>query len=136
MIRTREWQLAPQPHGEPVPADVRLVELERPEPAEGQVVVRLLVMSVDPYVRGRMRPGPSYAPPWQVGETMRGGAVGRVVGSRSLRPSSTSCAGATPGRWSSGWLPDPRRPGFLDRPRRADPQVAAAAPDRVHRRRS
>jgi NADPH-dependent curcumin reductase CurA len=40
-------------------------------------------MSVDPYMRGRMRPGPSYAPPWQLGETMQGGAVGRVVVSRA-----------------------------------------------------
>jgi len=83
MIRTREWQLAARPHGEPTPDDFRLVELERPDPAEGQVVVRMLVMSVDPYMRGRMRPGPSYAPPWEVGETMKGGAVGRVVASRS-----------------------------------------------------
>ena len=40
-------------------------------------------MSVDPYMRGRMRAAKSYAPPWEVGETMKGGAVGRVVDSRS-----------------------------------------------------
>src|SRR3954463_1777438 len=83
MITTREWQLAARPHGEPTPDDFRLVELERPDPADGQVVVRMLAMSVDPYMRGRMRPGPSYAPPWEIGETMQGGAVGRVVASRS-----------------------------------------------------
>ena len=82
-IRTREWQLAARPHGEPTPDDFRLVELDRPEPADGQVLVRMLAMSVDPYMRGRMRDAPSYAPPWQVGETMKGGAVGRVVTSRS-----------------------------------------------------
>jgi NADPH-dependent curcumin reductase CurA len=80
---TREWHLAARPHGEPTPADFRLVEVPVPEPAEGQVVVRNVVMSVDPYMRGRMRSGPSYAPPWEVGEVMRGGAVGRVVASRS-----------------------------------------------------
>jgi NADPH-dependent curcumin reductase CurA len=85
VIRTREWQLAARPHGEPTPDDFRLVELERPEPAEDQVVVRMLAMSVDPYMRGRMRPGPSYSPPWEIGETMQGGAVGRVVASRSAR---------------------------------------------------
>ena len=79
MITTREWQLASRPHGEPTPGDFRLVELERPDPAEGQVVVRMLAMSVDPYMRGRMRLGPSYAAPWEIGETMQGGAVGRVV---------------------------------------------------------
>jgi hypothetical protein len=43
----------------------------------------MLVMSVDPYMRGRMRAGKSYAAAWEVGETMQGGAVGRVVASRS-----------------------------------------------------
>jgi NADPH-dependent curcumin reductase CurA len=43
----------------------------------------MLVMSVDPYMRGRMRAGKSYAAAWEVGETMQGGAVGRVVDSRS-----------------------------------------------------
>jgi NADPH-dependent curcumin reductase CurA len=82
-LTTREWQLAARPHGEPTPEDFRLVEVERPDPADGQVVVRMLVMSVDPYMRGRMRAAKSYAAPWEVGETMRGGAVGRVIESRS-----------------------------------------------------
>jgi NADPH-dependent curcumin reductase CurA len=82
-VTTREWQLAARPHGEPTPEDFRLVESERPDPGDGQVVVRMLVMSVDPYMRGRMRAGKSYAAAWEVGETMKGGAVGRVVASRS-----------------------------------------------------
>src|SRR5690348_1880837 len=85
VITTREWQLAARPHGEPTPGDFRLVETERPDPVDGQVVVRQLAMSVDPYMRGRMRLGPSYAAPWEIGETMKGGAVGRVVASRSPR---------------------------------------------------
>ncbi|MGY1633155.1 NADP-dependent oxidoreductase [Geodermatophilus sp. SYSU D01186] len=80
---TREWHLAARPHGEPTPEDFRLVEVPVPDPAEGQVVVRMVAMSVDPYMRGRMRSGPSYAPPWEVGEVMKGGAVGRVVASRA-----------------------------------------------------
>ena len=82
-VATREWQLAARPHGEPTPEDFRLVELERPDPAEGQVVVRMLVMSVDPYMRGRMNAGRSYAARWEIGETMKGGAVGRVIASRA-----------------------------------------------------
>jgi NADPH-dependent curcumin reductase CurA len=82
-VATHEWQLAARPHGEPTPDDFRLVELERPDPRDGQVVVRMLAMSVDPYMRGRMRAAKSYAAPWEVGETMKGGAVGRVVASRS-----------------------------------------------------
>ena len=82
-VTTREWQLAARPQGEPTPDDFRLVEREHPDPADGQVVVRMLVMSVDPYMRGRMRAGKSYAAPWEIGETMKGGAVGRVAASRS-----------------------------------------------------
>ncbi|MCW2684387.1 MAG: putative NADP-dependent oxidoreductase, partial [Blastococcus sp.] len=82
-LQTREWQLAARPHGEPTPDDFRLVELERPDPADGQVVVSMLAMSVDPYMRGRMNAGKSYAAAWEVGETMKGGAVGRVIDSRS-----------------------------------------------------
>jgi NADPH-dependent curcumin reductase CurA len=82
-VTTREWQLAARPHGEPTPDDFRLVETERPDPGDGQVVVRMLVMSVDPYMRGRMNAGRSYAPRWELDEPMRGGAVGRVVVSRS-----------------------------------------------------
>lgn len=82
-VPTREWHLAARPHGEPVPEDFRLVEGEHPDPAEGQVVVRMLVMSVDPYMRGRMRDAPSYSPPWRIGEVMKGGAVGRVVTSHA-----------------------------------------------------
>src|SRR5215218_2158434 len=82
-VTTREWQLAARPHGEPTTEDFRLVETERPDPGDGQVVVRMLVMSVDPYMRGRMNAGRSYAPRWELDEPMRGGAVGRVVVSRS-----------------------------------------------------
>src|SRR5215213_1138786 len=82
-VMTREWELAARPHGEPTPEDFRLVEAQHPDPTEGQVVVRMLVMSVDPYMRGRMRAAKSYAAPWEVGATMKGGAVGRVVESRT-----------------------------------------------------
>jgi NADPH-dependent curcumin reductase CurA len=82
-LTTREWQLAARPLGEPTPEDFRLVEAKRPDPAEGQVVVSMIAMSVDPYMRGRMNAGKSYAAAWEVGETMKGGAVGRVVASRA-----------------------------------------------------
>jgi NADPH-dependent curcumin reductase CurA len=56
-----------------------MVTTELADPGPGEVLVRNLVMSVDPYMRGRMSDRPSYAPPWQVGEPARGGAVGEVV---------------------------------------------------------
>jgi NADPH-dependent curcumin reductase CurA len=82
-IPTREWQLVRRPHGEPVDDDFRLVTTSRPDAGPGQVVVRTIAMSVDPYMRGRMNEGPSYAPRWELGETMQGGAVGQVVASRA-----------------------------------------------------
>jgi NADPH-dependent curcumin reductase CurA len=82
-IPTREWQLVRRPHGEPVAEDFRLVSVSRPDPEPGQVVVETIAMSVDPYMRGRMNEGPSYAPRWELGETMQGGTVGRVVASRA-----------------------------------------------------
>ncbi|MGY5882993.1 NADP-dependent oxidoreductase [Modestobacter lacusdianchii] len=82
-IQTREWQLIRRPQGEPVPEDFRLVTQERPDPAPGEVVVRTIAMSVDPYMRGRMSATKSYAPSWELGETMQGGTVGQVVASRS-----------------------------------------------------
>jgi NADPH-dependent curcumin reductase CurA len=82
-IATREWQLVRRPVGEPVPEDFRLVPVERPDPGPGQVAVATIAMSVDPYMRGRMNAGPSYAPAWELGATMQGAAVGQVVASRS-----------------------------------------------------
>jgi NADPH-dependent curcumin reductase CurA len=76
---TREIHLASRPHGEPTPANFRLEETELPDPGPGQVLVRNLVMSVDPYMRGRMNDVPSYAPPWQLDGPLTGGAVGTVT---------------------------------------------------------
>lgn len=67
----------------PSPEDFRVVEKEVGDPGPGEVSVRNLFVSVDPYMRGRMRDRKSYAPPYALGETMTGGAVGRVVASRS-----------------------------------------------------
>ena len=54
---------------------------EAPAPAEGQIQVRNTFLSVDPYMRGRMMDRESYVPPFQIGETMQGGAVGHVIAS-------------------------------------------------------
>jgi hypothetical protein len=78
---TREIHLAARPHGLPTLDDFRLVETELPDPAPGQALVRNIVMSVDPYMRGRMNDVPSYAPPWNLDEPAQGGAVGEVIAS-------------------------------------------------------
>jgi hypothetical protein len=77
----REVHLASRPQGRPTPDDFRLVEVPVPEPGPGQVLVRNLFVSVDPYMRGRMDDVRSYVPPYRLGEAMDGGAVGEVVAS-------------------------------------------------------
>jgi NADPH-dependent curcumin reductase CurA len=81
--RSREIQFASRPRGWPTADNFSLVETEVPPPAEGQVRVRNLYMSVDPYMRGRMNDVKSYVPPFQVGQTLDGAAVGEVVESRA-----------------------------------------------------
>ena len=80
--QSREIRLAARPRGEPIASDFQLVETEVADPGPGQVLVRNLVMSVDPYMRGRMDDLPSYAPPWQLGQPAEGAAVGEVVASQ------------------------------------------------------
>jgi NADPH-dependent curcumin reductase CurA len=78
---SREIQLAARPHGEPVPSDFRLAGVEVPDPGPGQILVRNTYMSVDPYMRGRMRDVKSYVPPFRLDRPLEGGAVGEVVAS-------------------------------------------------------
>jgi NADPH-dependent curcumin reductase CurA len=80
---SREIRLAARPTGEPQPSDFELAEVEVAEPAEGEIVVRNALMSVDPYMRGRMDDRESYVPPFVLGEPLSGGAVGEVVASHA-----------------------------------------------------
>jgi hypothetical protein len=70
--------LASRPHGEPVPENFKIVEAAVPEPGPGQMLLRTIYLSLDPYMRGRMSEGPSYAAPVEVGGVMEGSAVGVV----------------------------------------------------------
>ncbi len=77
--KNRDIRLARRPSGVPSPTDFELVESPIPSPGPGQVLVRNLYMSVDPYMRGRMNDSKSYVAPFQLGEVLQGGAVGRVM---------------------------------------------------------
>jgi len=79
----RRIVLASRPTGEVVPDNFRMETIDRPTPEPGQVLVRNHYLSLDPYMRGRMRDAKSYATPQALGETMGGGTVGEVVESRS-----------------------------------------------------
>src|SRR5262245_51590792 len=77
--KNRQILLAARPHGEPTPDDFRLVDAEVPEPGPGQMLLHTVYLSLDPYMRGRIDAGPSYAPPVEVGGVMEGRAVSEVV---------------------------------------------------------
>ena len=80
---SREIHLKNRPTGLPNESDFELALVPIPEPGEGQVLVRNIYMSVDPYMRGRMSDRESYTPPFQLGQPLDGGCVGQVVKSRS-----------------------------------------------------
>ena len=83
--RNRQLVLRSRPKGAPGPDNFELRETAMPEPAEGEVLVRGIWLTVDPYMRGRLREGASYAAPQKIGEVMTGEVVGEVVRSRSPR---------------------------------------------------
>lgn len=72
------WQLTQRPSGEPTEQCFSWVTGERPSPKQGELLLRTEYLSLDPYMRGRMNDGESYAPPVQLGEVMVGGTVSRV----------------------------------------------------------
>ncbi len=80
-MQSREIRLKQRPVGMPRHDDFELATVEVPAPGTGEVQVRNLCMSVDPYMRGRMVDRKSYVPPFQLGEALTGGAIGRVVAS-------------------------------------------------------
>ena len=80
---TRQIALASRPHGEPEVNDFRVETVDLPELGDGEILVRNTVMSVDPYMRGRMNDVKSYVAPFEVDSPLDGGAVGEVIASRS-----------------------------------------------------
>jgi hypothetical protein len=75
--------LVSRPVGEPKLSDFRVEEFATPVPGEGQVLLRTIWLSLDPYMRGRMSDGPSYAAPVPIGGVMEGGTVCEVVASHN-----------------------------------------------------
>lgn len=71
--------LASRPKGMPTDENFRMIEQPVPQPNEGEVLIRTLYLSVDPYMRGRMNDRKSYIPPFQINEVVTGGVVGEVI---------------------------------------------------------
>ena len=78
----REIHLRKRPIGIPNESDFEIVEVPIIRPQDGEVLVRNIYISVDPYMRGRMIDRKSYTAPFQLGETMKGGCVGQIIVSR------------------------------------------------------
>ena len=79
MPMNRQILLAARPVGYPRESDFDLVEKPIPTPEMGQMLIRVIYLSLDPYMRGLMSGGPSYARPLQIGDVMVGGTVGKVT---------------------------------------------------------
>lgn len=96
--QNRQWVLASRPHGAPTADNFRLETTDIPQPADGQLLLRTMWLSLDPYMRGRMSDAPSYSPPVDIGAVMVGGTVSRVEASNH--------PDYQPGEWVlgySGW---------------------------------
>jgi len=81
--RNKQWLLASRPTGPVEESNFRLVEQEVPALRDGELLVRVHYLSLDPYMRGRMDDAKSYAASQPLGEVMIGGTVGEVVDSRN-----------------------------------------------------
>lgn len=94
----RKIVLASRPTGAPLASDFRMETEARPSPGEGQMLLRTVYLSLDPYMRGRMSDAPSYAPPVAIGGLMVGATVSRVE--------ISNLAGFAVGDWvlsQNGW---------------------------------
>jgi len=114
---SREVVLVARPQGPPREADFELREAPTAEPGTGEVLVRNVFVSVDPYMRSRMSGIRTYVGPYGLGEPIDGGAVGRVVESKH--------EGLAPGDWvlsMLGWREEGVAAG--DRLRKLDPNLA------------
>jgi len=85
MPQNKQIHLDNRPQGEAMASNFKLVVAETPPLKEGQVLVRHLYLSLDPYMRGRMDDAKSYAQPQVLGQTMGGGTVGEVVESKNAK---------------------------------------------------
>ena len=77
--KNRQILLTSRPSGEPSQDNFQLVETYIPKPGSGQMLLRTIYLSLDPYMRGRMNAGPSYSAPVEIGEVMVGQSVCEVV---------------------------------------------------------
>lgn len=81
--KQQQIQLVSRPEGMPVKEDFLYKEIDVPQPSNGEVLVKTIYLSVDPYMRGRMSDAKSYVEPFKLNEALAGGVVGEIVESKS-----------------------------------------------------
>jgi len=98
MTVNRAWTLASYPSGWVTEANFKLVESPAPAPKDGEVLVKNLWLSLDPYMRGRISPQKSYAKGVEIGDVLTGETAGEVLESKhpKFKPGDTVTA-------PSGW---------------------------------
>jgi len=111
--KNREIHLKARPAGMPTHEAFEMVETSIPEPREGEILVRNIWMSVDPYMRGRMNDVASYVGPFQLGKALEGGCVGQVVASNHTNFSVGDYVLSMLG-WREYWISDGRGVTPLD----------------------
>ena len=82
-MKNKQILLARRPRGTPTLDNFSIVDAEVPEPKDGEVLLRTRFLSVDPYMRGRMRDQKSYVPPFALNEVIAGGVVAEIIDSRA-----------------------------------------------------
>ena len=112
-MRTTQVRLAARPVGEPQDGDFEIVETGLPELADGQVLLRTIFLSLDPYMRGRMSEARSYAEPVPLGGVMVGQTVCEVLESRSPNREPGDVVLASTG-WPTHAVADARHTRRLD----------------------
>lgn len=90
-LKNRQINLISRPNGMPDSSNFKLVDAPVPMPSEGEVLIKTLYLTVDPYMRGRMNDRASYIAPFELNQPPTGGVVGQVVESKfpALKPGDT-----------------------------------------------
>ncbi|MBW8813938.1 MAG: NADP-dependent oxidoreductase [Caulobacterales bacterium] len=125
MTSVREIRLKSRPRGLPTAENFEMATVDLPAPGAGEVQVKNLWMTVDPYMRGRMNDVKSYAPPFALGKVMDGGAIGEVTASNdpALKPGDLVQSGFG---WREGFTAPAKSVQKLD-PRGLPPQAFLGA---------
>ena len=113
----RQVVLASRPNGKPQANNFTIAEAPIPAPEDGQVLSKTIYLSLDPYMRGRMNAGKSYADPVEIDEVMSGGTVGQVIESKNPGFSAGDFVFGY-GGWQEFWLQDGKKL------KKVDPQLA------------